>query len=159
MSLAKWSSFKWPEWVPSEVRKEIKAFWSNSQGRDYREWQRSCSAPYNYQPKLGDIVRVKRNWGKRVRKGRWIPCWNNIARIVLSDGSWHVVSTCDIVKIAAGEDKKNNSTVAKQPSPKLTSHSTLTSGRFTLPCSYKGYKFKILCTIYKGKVSTVSLAS
>ena len=101
MPLAKWSEYKWPKWVPQKVRSEIESFWSNEWGRDYHQWLAGCYAPYNYQPHIGAKVHINRPpWqckGRKVRVGKWIPAWNNMARIVLSDGSIQVVSTCDIV--------------------------------------------------------------
>lgn len=113
MSLEKWSDYKWPKWVPQKVRAEIESFWSNSYGRDWREWLKSCcDDQYNAQPFLGATVRIRRpyHWkGRKVRVGKWIPAWNNMARIVLRDGSAHVISTCDII---TGEQKQQK---ARQP--------------------------------------------
>lgn len=100
MSLARWSEYKWPKWVPQNVREQIEDFWSNSIGRDYHRWEESAAAYYNSHPPLGAKVKVDmKSWGRSGRRfliGRWVPSWNNMAYIVLCDGTAEVVSTCDI---------------------------------------------------------------
>ena len=94
-----WKQFKWPRFVPPEVRATIADFWNPKWGRNPQKWREGTVLdPYNNQPELGEKVTVKSMYaGHRQHTGKWVPCWNNIGRIICR-GKSYVAGTCDIVK-------------------------------------------------------------
>lgn len=109
----RWSEYNWPVWVPYEVRKQIESFWSSEYGRSPREWEQSCREAYNYHPPLGTRVKCESDaeyWrDKRASvehvAGRWVPCWNNMGRVVTDDGQVHVRSVGAILANGAGQPR------------------------------------------------------
>jgi hypothetical protein len=96
-----WKHYKFPAWVPLNVRKQIRSFWSADCGRSPDAWLKgTVFDPYNHHPKLGDLVTCKDAFFSINRKlrGRWVPMWNNIGRLVTSKGEVFVVSTGSIVR-------------------------------------------------------------
>jgi hypothetical protein len=92
----KWAEYVWPDWVPVKVRKEIEEFWAEDFHRGPHEWKENGGDAYSRQRPMGEEVECLRD---KVRvKGRWVPAWNNMARLVLNDGRAVVVSTCDILE-------------------------------------------------------------
>ncbi len=86
-----WGNFVWPAWVPLDVREQIEDFWSPRFGRGPDDWLRG--ALNNGQPPLGSQGDFKLcRQGEPLVAGRFIPAWNNIGRVVSSDGQTHVVS-------------------------------------------------------------------
>ena len=90
-----WSEYTWPDWVPEEVREQIERFHLEEWGRGPGSWM-EC-AKNNKHPEMGTYHYVAR-WGdKKIAYGRWVPAWNNIARLVRDDGTYICISTCDIL--------------------------------------------------------------
>ena len=89
-----WSDFRWPEWVPTEQRKQIADFWSASYGRSPDEWNRDNVIQHT--PRTGEVVGVDRTEGiawvcvpespHAKATGRWLHSWNNMGRVILEDG-------------------------------------------------------------------------
>lgn len=102
----KWAEYVWPDWVPAEVREQIESFWSEQHGRSPREWEKSCREYYNGHPTLGTRVTCESDakWWRDSRssdvpiEGRWVPCWNNIGRLITDNGVVHVRSTNSFVE-------------------------------------------------------------
>jgi hypothetical protein len=94
-----WKDFKWPRWVPAGVRLEVEQFWSEKHGLNPEQWRKGTVLdPYNKQPELGAKVTVdNRTFGGRKVTGRWVPCWNNIGRVVNRRGAF-VAGSCYITK-------------------------------------------------------------
>ena len=95
-----WDSFCFPKWVPLEVRRELRSFWAEHAGRTPREWFKYTALdPYYGQPLMGTMVTCGKGvYLRRKRRGRWVPMWNNIGRLVTADGTVFVLSTGDIVR-------------------------------------------------------------
>lgn len=94
---AEWDAYQWPEWVPVEVRKQIRQFWGpRSQDRGPDEWALNACADYNGAPCFGARVTLglAGSHDRETSTGRYVHCWNNIGRLVLDDGSVRCVSTC-----------------------------------------------------------------
>jgi hypothetical protein len=90
----RWSEFRWPEWVPAEVRGQIESFWSEAYGRNPQQWIENSYDRYNHAPSFGERVRL-RFGGERWVEGRYVHCWNNVGRVVEDGGTFWVVGTCD----------------------------------------------------------------
>ena len=96
----RWSEYTWPDWVPVDVRKQVESFWTEEWGRSPREWEKSCREAYNYHPPMGTRVSSESDaeyWKARRASterivGRWVPCWNNMGRVVSDSGEVHVRS-------------------------------------------------------------------
>jgi len=105
-----WKEYAWPEWVPIKTREQIESFWSESYGRSPKEWEHSCRAEYNNQPTLGTRVRCqsdadfwhdhRKSTEKTEIEGRWVPCWNNIGRVIADDGKTYTRSPMAILQNA-----------------------------------------------------------
>lgn len=82
-----------------DVRGQIEFFHSEKYHRGPDNWMRNWK-PGNSdrQPALGTRVSVVDCRGV-IRRGRWVPCWNNIARLVMDDGSNCGISTCELGSI------------------------------------------------------------
>lgn len=95
-----WRQFNFPKWVPLDVRKQLRRFWSESFGRSPAEWHKYTACdPYNGQVEMGTRVTCKAGmFLRRKRRGRWVPMWNNIGRLVTDDGKVFVISTGYIIK-------------------------------------------------------------
>jgi hypothetical protein len=88
-----WSEYRWPNWVPLEVRQQIERFWSDKNGRGPEEWEENATAPYNDGAPLGTQVRRRALGGERtVVSGRYVHRWNNIGCVVKADGTHYLVS-------------------------------------------------------------------
>lgn len=96
----RWKDYRFPEWVPVAVRKEIRSFWAEKWGRGPHAWKNGTEGdPCNEHPLTGAKVRCKLPLYKgRTTTGWWVPAWNNMGRLVTAKGAVYVVSTCDIVK-------------------------------------------------------------
>jgi hypothetical protein len=95
-----WKDFVWPDWVPQNLREQIQGFWGASQHRHLKQWIENAdyngAGRYNGKmPEFGETVTVIRCDNGDRFTGRFIHAWNNIGRIVLPDGSYRVVSSCD----------------------------------------------------------------
>lgn len=86
-----WPEFTWPEWVPAELRKHIEGFHSDAWGRGPDGWEESSRAPYNEGRPLGERVEARRLGGDGWVAGRFVHTWNNMAAVVLDDGSFECV--------------------------------------------------------------------
>jgi hypothetical protein len=94
--------YEFEYWVCEPVRKQIRDFWGCF-GRTHKDWLESETAPYNFNgyPKRGQRVMVLKQvdvLGNKLytaKTGRFIYCWNNIGRIIMDDGTWDMVSSCD----------------------------------------------------------------
>jgi hypothetical protein len=93
-----WAEFPWPAWIPEETRKEIERFWNPEAGRAPQDWLLACADRYNHHPALGARVECQSLSQSRLplMRGRWVPAWNNIGRVVLDDGTVGMSSTCGI---------------------------------------------------------------
>lgn len=93
----RWSKYTFPRWVPEDVREQLRSFWSEEWGRSPAEWYRSTvEDPYNKHPRLGTRVTCEGMWRSdrhKKFKGRWVPMWNNIGRLVRANGEVLVMST------------------------------------------------------------------
>ena len=94
-----WDKYKWPRWVPEDVRRQVREFWCESFGRSPAAWHRgTVGDPYNHHPAMGEKVTAKLCCESgRHFTGRWVPMWNNIGRVV-ARGRVEVASTCGITK-------------------------------------------------------------
>jgi hypothetical protein len=97
-----WDEYCWPEWIPEEVREQIRSFWNPEWGRGPKAWQENNVASYNRHPPLGALVTCESIGGRKTFTGRWVPAWNNMGRVVLKDGSVEVSSTCALQVIPQG---------------------------------------------------------
>ena len=88
-----WDDWDWEAegfaWVPEKVREQIVGFWSCCTGRSPRTWLEN--ARENRSPAMGDVVTLSAG-GKTTATGRFVHCWNNMGRVVTSDGEYEVVS-------------------------------------------------------------------
>lgn len=99
-----WAEYKFPRWMPKKVREELKEFWAESFGRSPREWMRSFDYAYASHPRLGEWVSAEQQWGcgiATIRFGRYVPMWNNIARLVNPSGQITVISSGDVLRVHA----------------------------------------------------------
>jgi hypothetical protein len=93
-----WKNYIWPDWVPMEVRRQIVSFWSDFH-RDRKDYLDNIAQNSGYQwgngkmPAFGEVITVVRQ-GEHIT-GRFIHAWNNMARLVMPDGSYRVISSCD----------------------------------------------------------------
>lgn len=100
---ATWAAFNWPEWIPESVRQRLSEFWSEKHGRSPRAWMESFTYAYARHPVIGTEVTCESDslWGCRGSTepivGRWIPMWNNMGRVVGSDGEIHTRATTSIL--------------------------------------------------------------
>lgn len=119
-----WAEYVWPDWVPAALRQQIQEFWAESFHRSPDEWERNAQGegsgcrerPW---PALGDTVEGICRHGEVVVTGRYVHAWNNMGRIVESDGSVVCVSngpTQDTVSVLWCEC--NERTVAPTPAPR-----------------------------------------
>jgi hypothetical protein len=94
-----WDKYKWPRWVPEDVRRQLREFWCESFGRSPAEWHKGTVCdPYNHQPAMGEKVTAKIICRSgRHFTGRWVPMWNNIGRVV-ARGRVETASTGGITK-------------------------------------------------------------
>lgn len=100
----KWADFVWPDWVPVEVRQEIESFWAEEHGRSPREWEHACRGAYNWHPPLGTEVtcesdaRYNHTGDSLPVLGRWVPCWNNMGRVVDKQGKARIRTVGSIAR-------------------------------------------------------------
>lgn len=84
-----WDEYDWPDWVPVEIREQIKSFWGPKSKRKPKQWV--DNAVQNKAPKMG--IRIRTNAiGTRANKvtGKFIFAWNNIGRLILENGEYIV---------------------------------------------------------------------
>jgi hypothetical protein len=122
--------YHFEDWVPEPIREQIVRFWG-IWGRNYESWlengrldQAECSHhgpnPNGFKnPPLGArVIYMVKDYDAQKRagrserlyrsvEGRYIHAWNNMGRLVLDDGTYIVVSSCDIwVRVwQEGEEK------------------------------------------------------
>lgn len=84
------AGWNWPDWVPAKVRAEIESFYVHHGGPE--GWR--ARARQEGAPKLGRIVTLGNGFGPCPQPvtGRFVFAWNNIARLVLDDGSYRYTS-------------------------------------------------------------------
>ena len=76
-----------PDWIPESVQKSLLGFWS-CPGRSLESWER-----YVEESVPGGMAAVGRTrtisglYSRGPVTGRFVPMWNNIARVVLDDGT------------------------------------------------------------------------
>lgn len=94
----RWSDFTFPGWVPEKTRKEIREFWAEKYQRGPAAWLENIRDPYNHHPALGALVECESMSEDRkpLQRGRWVPVWNNIGRVIRFDGTIGYSSTCGI---------------------------------------------------------------
>ncbi len=80
-----WQHFKWPDWVPFEVRSEIEGFWAESVGRGPKEWIQNMLE--REAPPTGEVLTLPSLVEHERVTGRFIHAWNNIGRIITADGA------------------------------------------------------------------------
>lgn len=85
-----WAEYEWPEWVPAELREQVQEFWGCKNSRGPQGWYQS--AVQNNAPPLGTTARLRGTGSEEEEKGRFVPAWNNIGRIVREDGTVACVS-------------------------------------------------------------------
>lgn len=96
----KWRDYKFPRWVPEDVRNQIREFWAEEYGRSPRAWQESFRFAYADHAPFGARVKCRPGWNgqQRIRAGRWVPMWNNIGRLICRNRQVIVYSTDDIIR-------------------------------------------------------------
>lgn len=91
MMVAKWADFRWPDWVPAELRRQIESFWGCF-SRTPMDWVRNWTKDYPYAPDFGEVANLRVSGpGDNRATGRYIHAWNNMGRVVFPDGSYEVV--------------------------------------------------------------------
>jgi hypothetical protein len=82
--------WEWPDWVPPKVREQVESFYVHHGG--HAGWLRS--AERNGAPALGSVVTLGDGFGPRPQPvtGRFVFAWNNIARLVMDDGTFRYTS-------------------------------------------------------------------
>lgn len=87
-----WADWAWPSWVPAKVRESVEGFWGADQGRSPRDWMRDMHE--QGAPAFGSVVTLANGFGENAptATGRFVHAWNNIARLVLDDGSFAYTS-------------------------------------------------------------------
>ncbi len=83
-------SWEWPGWVPPEVREQVESFYVYHGGP--AGWLRS--AEHNGAPPFGAVVTLGNGFGPNPEPitGRFVFAWNNIARLVMDDGTFRYTS-------------------------------------------------------------------
>lgn len=90
---ATWADFVWPEWVPHDQRRQIEGFWGKGYGRSPASWL--ADHVQQRVPATGSTVTVEvdaHGWAQVDKMassgltGRYLHAWNNIGRIICSDG-------------------------------------------------------------------------
>jgi len=91
MSETELKVWNWPDWVPALISRDIESFYEYH--RHYEGWLESMirnNAPalgaYGQWPALG------KPYPTPCREGRFVFAWNNIGRVVHSDGTFSYVS-------------------------------------------------------------------
>jgi hypothetical protein len=89
---ATWSEYSWPDWVPLEQRAQIEKFWGASMGRSPEAWLHGSGG--RHAPRLGEEVTMRPVCHGDVPKvtGRFVYCWNNMARVVDAAGVAYAVA-------------------------------------------------------------------
>lgn len=77
------NDYPWPEWMPERVRKAIWEFWSCF-SRTMEDWEKYVAETV---PGGIDAVGQLRRVDGCEQAGQFVPMWNNIAWIVLDDGT------------------------------------------------------------------------
>lgn len=75
----------WPEWMPESVRSGLWGFWVGH--GSVESWERYVGESVPGGMAAVGTVRTIHGYGGKPATGRFIPMWNNIARVVLDDGS------------------------------------------------------------------------
>jgi len=77
------------DWMPESIRRDLRRFWSDF-GRTLDEWERYVNdtvpggmAAVGTRRGIEPLCRT----GEPIVVGRFVPTWNNMARVVLDDGS------------------------------------------------------------------------
>lgn len=120
--------YEFEEWVPAELRRQIREFWGQM-GRTHEDWIRSfCDEisdicyhgpnpnGFRHPPNGARVIYLQKDYalskqaGKDVFNlltGRYIHAWSNMGRVVHNDGTYSVVSTCDMwVRVWTSEEEK-----------------------------------------------------
>lgn len=85
----RWASFPWPEWIPLNLREQIEKFWLEPWGRGPHAWIRDMAS--QGAPAFGERATLYWMKGETIT-GRVVHTWNNMARVLLDDGTWRVAS-------------------------------------------------------------------
>lgn len=81
--MSTWKSYKWPRFVPRQVREQIMDFWSENYGRNPEQWIKgTVDDAYNKHPKIGTRARGTE------------PLWKEAQRILPND-VWKVGSVLE----------------------------------------------------------------
>ncbi len=86
-----WKILDFPDWVPGELLLTVREFWSSNYGRTPAGWVAGAEG-YNDAPPFGCVVMLKEAAGHDWHTGRFVPCWNNIGRVVDRHGVVQCVS-------------------------------------------------------------------
>lgn len=78
--------YPWPEWMPEKVRAQLSEFWGCF-GRTMADWERYVeeSVPGGMGA-VGETRTIRSHDGPVT--GRFVPAWNNMARVVMDDGTF-----------------------------------------------------------------------
>lgn len=96
--LTDWATFEWPAWVPEKTRKELSGFW-NKDHRGAEGYNRQFGGRWAAAPAFGaEMGMPDKPLGfvchpshpKAALRGRFIPAWGNIGRLVLPSGEVRV---------------------------------------------------------------------
>ena len=79
------TEYDWPDWMPEPVRKELSDFWTCF-GRTMADWERYVETTVPGGMAAVGSVRTIYSSGGPVT-GRFVPAWNNMARVVWDDGT------------------------------------------------------------------------
>jgi len=93
--------WEWPEWVPVKVRTQIESFYVYHGGAE--GWRRR--AQENGAPEFGAVVTLGDGFGTNPQPvtGRFVFAWNNIARLIMDDGTFRYTAFHPHTTIAHGE--------------------------------------------------------
>jgi hypothetical protein len=92
-----WPESNWPDWVPQSIRDQVVEFWGPFSRRHPAEWVQNCEdaikrygAPaFGAEAALPLFSKYNETW--IYAAGRYVHAWNNIGRIVHSDGTFSYV--------------------------------------------------------------------
>lgn len=97
-----WTDYPWPSWIPPKIREQIESFWAVDWGRGPKAWIDNCRDRYSGHPPIGTLVTCQSIGGRETFRGRWVPAWNNMGRVVLADGTFGYSSTCALKVVDLG---------------------------------------------------------
>jgi hypothetical protein len=114
-----WNNFRWPAWVPVDVRRQVAYFYSEAFGLGPADWL--AQAVKNRTPLFGAKVRMRDLRGGVV-EGRFVYAWNNVGRVVADNGRTAYVA------IDAFEVSRDGAWQEPRPSDYATNENSIDCG-------------------------------